>query len=599
MSTFSLTEKTIRRCASIEAFQQGYQFYQEGAVLSLIKRDTVLQAEVKDSDRAQPYTVRCTADTSDTITATCTCPYTSGGWCKHIVAVCLVIVHQPERIEDRPTLNTLLADLSQEQLQTLILQMVEQNPSLIEVIEKQINSLAAHSSETTTSAAARTSPEHIQKIDPKAVRQQVRSILHSLDRMRSSEAYWHIGEIVEEVQNLLDEQVWSLIKADQGRDALMLLEAITKEYIADWENLDDSDGEASGFFSGLGSAWTEAILSADLSGKEGKAWAKKLAAWQQEVDDYGVDEAFEAAQDAALHGWDYPPLQRVLQGHITEQGAWKDEAPYYADELAIARLNVLERRERWQEYLYLAEAEGRTEAYVTMLVRLGRVQEAVEHGQKYLGTPGEALSLAKALYEHGEREEALQIGERGLSLEGAKISLAKWLRDEAAVMGKMEQALAAAKVVFQEELDLANYQRAAQLADEQWPEVRTELLDYARHPKSYAPGRIDVFVHEGLIDDAIAAVEAMGSYYTYVEKVVDAATQSRPEWVVQACRKQAEEIMNAGKAELYHAAARWLARARTAYQTLGREDEWQAYLSELMARHMRKYKLMPMLKALR
>jgi uncharacterized Zn finger protein len=219
-----------------------------------------------------------------------------------------------------------------------------------------------------------------------------------------------------------------------------------------------------------------------------------------------------------------------------------------------------------------------------MLIRLDRVQEAVEYGHKYLGTAGEALSLGKALYEHGEREEALQIGERGLSLEGSKIHLAKWLRDEAAVMGNMPQALAAAKIAFREELNLPNYQRAAQLADEQWPEIRPELLDYARHPKFYSPGRIDVFVHEGLIDDAIAAVEAAGAYYADVEKVVDAAMQSRPEWVVQACRKQAEAIMDAGKADLYHAAARWLARARTAYQTLGREEEWQAYLSELIAR---------------
>ena len=43
-------------------------------------------------------------------------------------------------------------------------------------------------------------------------------------------------------------------------------------------------------------------------------------------------------------------------------GAWAGEAPAYADELAVARLNVLERRGRWQEYLYLAEAESQTEA---------------------------------------------------------------------------------------------------------------------------------------------------------------------------------------------------------------------------------------------
>src|SRR6266700_6725305 len=72
----------------------------------------------------------------------------------------------------------------------------------------------------------------------------------------------------------------------------------------------------------LGAAWTEAILRADLTREEREQWADQLAAWHEELDDYGVDEAFDAPQTAALDGWDYPPLQRVLQGRITEQGAW-------------------------------------------------------------------------------------------------------------------------------------------------------------------------------------------------------------------------------------------------------------------------------------
>lgn len=54
---------------------------------------------------------------------------------------------------------------------------------------------------------------------------------------------------------------------------------------------------------------------------------------------------------AAELGWDYPPLVQVLQGEITERGAWGKEAPSYADALTIARLNVLERQARYQEYL--------------------------------------------------------------------------------------------------------------------------------------------------------------------------------------------------------------------------------------------------------
>src|SRR5437762_14302873 len=88
--------------------------------------------------------------------------------------------------------------------------------------------------------------------------------------------------------------------------------------------------------------------------------------------------------------------------------------------------------------------------------------------------------------------------------------------------------------------------------------------------------------------------------HTLVEQVPDAAlkAQSQFDWDIQTSRKQAEYIMDRGKAEYYSSAASWLAKARAAYQASGRKNEWQTYLSELLSTHGRKYKLVPMLKAL-
>jgi hypothetical protein len=92
---------------------------------------------------------------------------------------------------------------------------------------------------------------------------------------------------------------------------------VTEEYVAGWTDLDDSGGEASGVFADLGALWTEAVLAADPTAAEGRAWAERLARWQAEVGDYGVDEAFDAAQQAALERWDDPHLQRVLREQTT------------------------------------------------------------------------------------------------------------------------------------------------------------------------------------------------------------------------------------------------------------------------------------------
>ncbi|HEY4386691.1 MAG TPA: hypothetical protein VGN34_19725 [Ktedonobacteraceae bacterium] len=591
MSPPSLTEAIIHQYASPESFQRGYEYYQHGAVLSLVKRGMMFQAEVEGSEYL-PYIVHCIFEADGTITATCSCPYDWGGWCKHIVATTLAMIHQPKIIEERPMLKDLLSGLDREQLQALLLKLAEREPALTNVIEDLVG-LPEPISPQVTASPATASPRRVQ-VDAKAVRRQVRSILHSLDRMSSSEAYWQVSAVVNEVRQLL-EQGWALIQADDGRNALSLLDAITETYVSDWTNLDDSDGEAGGFFHDLGPIWTEALLSADLSSKERKEWANKLEIWQQEIDDYGVEEVFEVAQEAALRGWDDPQLQRILQGAQSESDSWDGEAP----ELTVARLHVLERRGRLQEYLHLARAQGQNEAYVAMLVRLGRTQEAAAYGRTHLETAQEALTLARALYDRGERELGLHIAEEGLLLQRPRASLAKWLRDEAATVGEGTRALTAAEVAFREELSLANYLRVAEIAGEQWPERRANLLEYVRHTKSYVPqGQVDVFLHEGLIDDAIAAVEPNATH-TLVERVVDAAMQSHPAWVIKVCRQQAEPFMDEGKAQYYHTAANWLAKARTAYRNMGREEEWRTYLSELLDRHRRKYKLVPMLEALR
>jgi uncharacterized Zn finger protein len=115
------------------------------------------------------------------------------------------------------------------------------------------------------------------------------------------------------------------------------------------------------------------------------------------------------------------------------------------------------------------------------------VEEAFSYGQRYLATTDEALALAKALYEHGEVEQGLQMAEHGLTLQGRKATLAKWLRDLAWSMGEKTRALPAAEVAFRDEISLENYLRVTEIAGEQWPERRTELLNYTRQAKSSYP----------------------------------------------------------------------------------------------------------------
>jgi uncharacterized Zn finger protein len=129
--------------------------------------------------------------------------------------------------------------------------------------------------------------------------------------------------------------------------------------------------------------------------------------------------------------------------------------------------------------------------------------------------------------------------------------------------------------------------------------VKRELLDLLA-ADDYAHRKVDIYLYEGMVDEAVRAVDsAPYPNYTSVEPVVDAAWQSHPDWAIRQCKRQAEPIMDGGKSKHYHHAVRWLEKARRAYLGAGREAEWQDYLEELIRKHARKHSLRPQLEALR
>jgi len=584
-----ITEATIRGLASAESFSRGEEYYQSGAVISLEKRGDTLLAQVEGSSY-EPYDVTIELEEGDVLEAECTCPYDWGGYCKHVVAVLLAAIRQTDRVTERQPVAELLAGLGQDELLGLLTRLLSEQPRLADWVEMQVAAKAA-----SATAKATGQPRQRQTpIDPTPFRKRAQVLMRGSSRMDT----YASGGVADQVSEMIN-QARPFIEAGDGRNALLILEAVAESYVDHWVEFDDSDGELGRLFADFGSLFAEAILSADLSAGEREAWAEKLTAWQGEIDDYGIDEGFDVAIAAAEHGWDYPPLQAVLHGHITDKGAWEEEAPWYADELALARLNVLERKGRTTEYLYLAEAEGQTALYLTMLVKVGRSQEAVDYALQYVATTDDALALAQALREHNHPLDALKIAEHGLALQGETLILARWLRDLAAQVGQPASALPAARAAFARSLALEDYLAAQTVAGAEWPSIKPELLNLLASA-GHAYGQVDIYLYEGMVDAAIHTVESY-AYWSYdmVERVVDAAWRSHPEWAIGQCQKQAEAIMDGGKSKYYHHAIRWLEKARQAYLAAKRGDEWQAYLEGLISQHTRKYSLRPQLEALR
>ncbi len=394
-------------------------------------------------------------------------------------------------------------------------------------------------------------------IDPKTIRQHIRMLIRNQHDLHQRDAPRQTHVILNDIWQLV-EYAFLQLQNNEQTQALMALQAVTNVCTEQWMYLNDIHGEVSNFFQDLASAWTEALLSVDLTTKERTHWTKQVNTWQIRLGDWSIRAVFDAPLAAIREGWDDGALQRILQGTSLQQTAGEGELPPYTPVLIHARLTVLEQREQVQEYLRLAKATGQTKAYVTMLVRQGQITEAIDYGLQYLATAEDAFALAQELIAHDKHSRSLQIADHGLALEGNRVPLAIWLRDQSWSMGEQMLALKAGEAAFHDEPILKHYLRVADIAGTHWPEQRTKLLDIARQaPWSAGPqGLVHIFLQEHLFDDAIAVLKTK-QRYTLVAQVVEAALkeQTALEWVIQECHQQAEHIMNGAKASYYHSAA--------------------------------------------
>lgn len=614
-----LTEAQIRQEASAESFARGAEYFRRGAVGTLILRGDQLHAEVEGSEY-EPYRVTVSFDPAGVRAASCTCPYDWGGWCKHIVATLLAFAAQPSDVERRPPLAELLAGLDREQLAAVLLRLAEDEPALVDAIEDQLVPKGARgaalaqlppvAADAPAGASAVKSgggaPTRRTAVDVDGFKRQLRRVFRS----QGTDDYLAYEGILADLEPLVA-QIRGFLDGDDARSALPLLEALTDEYSDAWVEFDDSDGELGGFFEELGELWAEALLASNLKQAERKTWRERLEEWAGEAEEYGC-EGLEIAVQAASEGWTGSWLDGAMQGDV--RPGTQPDTPYAA-ELTQVRLRILERSGYITEALRLAAAAGMYREQALILVRQGRGAEAAALGQRQISTPEDALVLAQTLREQGDPAGALAVAEHGFGLgaseagapgqEFARARLAAWLVELAAGQGRAELALRAGTEALRVEPQLSLYRRLAELAGAHlelveggWPALRERLLAALRASTAWrASGRIEIFLAEGLIDDAIAALGKHPDSSSLV-RVMDAAITARPDWVISAATGNAERIMDAGDAKHYDSAIGWLRRARSGYEAAGRVQDWTAYVQQLRAKHIRKYKLVALLDGL-
>ncbi|MBD1913171.1 MULTISPECIES: SWIM zinc finger family protein [unclassified Leptolyngbya] len=584
----SISEAMIRHHTTANSWNQGEDYYQGGAVTDIVQRGNTISAEVEGSD-VRPYRIDIQLDAGGVKSAHCSCPYVYEGWCKHIVAAALTSVRQPKRIQQRPTLSQLLDRLDHVKTQQLVQALVEEQPTLIDVIDRQVTLLSASAAPAQTTPARRRA-----SFDTTPFRRQVKQILR--EGVRCLEDGYDDDPFTDALLNVV-EKTLNFARNGDGYHAIAILSAITETYVGEWDELCEYGGDSFSITDPLDEAWTEAILSTDLNESEAVDLGVMLDEWQD-----SLDADFSMSLAALQQGWDDPELQRVLnQGRGYSDPARLESS--FGQKLAQIRLQILDRQGRQQEYLNLARVEGLILQYLTRLAQTGQIEAAMEVAQERMTTAEEAFALAQVLREGEHLTEALAIAQAGLPLTGnCCYTLADWTSNLAEGMGNLSVALEASIRAFQLQPNFSDYRRAAHLATDQWECIKPDLLNMLRQSSDWQnrEAKVDIFLYEGLLDDAIRAVET-DTYYRseLLYRVMQATTSTHSDWVIKTARKQAEPIMSQGKSDRYQEAVKWLQQAKTAYEQSGQKSTWTDYFNRLQVDYGRKRKLMDLFNQLR
>jgi uncharacterized Zn finger protein len=592
-----LTEKQIRDRASDQSFQKGLAYYNSGAIynptLQSMPGGITLMAECEGSS-APAYRLRIELDDGGVRFASCTCPYDWGGDCKHIVALLLMYLHQPDEFSEHKSVNELLAGLEKEALIALILRLVERDPDLYVALELAIPAVKV----TTQMESSGKAKKRQTQVSEGAYRKQISRILK---QSRYSDNYyddWSKPEYIGDLEEVLGTGL-QFLDAGDAEGALTILRVLLEELTEDYDGEMDYNGDVACVIQDIGMPLAEAILTVDL----GPTAHQELEQTMREVYD-NLDETIEASElevilAALEHGWDELPDEEAewKEYEGSEEEEYNEEEGYddkeddeeywmTLDQLQQARLNVLARRGDNEAFLRLAEKSD-MKRYILKLLELGRVHEGVKASESIDNT-SDAFVVAQKLRELGRLKDAIALGERGLELKGYQThALALWLAPLEESQGKNEMALLAYRTAYDEAPSIEIYRHIKRLAGENWLNLRSALIQKANNPNSPSI-LVDIHLEEGEWDAAIKAAESYTWSFSLLEKVADAVIPHRPDWVIRVSLKQSDQLIAQTQSKLYPIAARWLARAKKAYQQKGQGAAWQAYIDQLRATYARR-----------
>ncbi|MBP8972641.1 MAG: SWIM zinc finger family protein [Anaerolineae bacterium] len=562
MSPLSLEH--IRSRATAQSFARGESYYHKGAIFDTVRRGHDLEGRCEGSDYA-PYHVRVTLDEKGGVKeASCTCPYDRGGDCKHIVALLLTYLHEPECFAERAPIEDTLLERSKEQLVTLIRQMIARYPDLQALIDRPVPGQQPGD----------------QPADTEPFRRELRQAVRTFGEWDDHTAEQTIYSVADAARRFEETDDW--------RSACAIYQAILEECLfADQYPVDD-EGEYVTALASVLERLAKCLEHGEIAQDDAMRRTildRLLEAyiWDVDMGGYGLcDEVMPEALLAHTRQDDLPALrERILAAQRR-----KAESPYgewgveeYED--LLIQLDALDNTDPEVTLQRLRE-QGMDRLLFDKLLSLGRVEEAVAVITEHLTGPYERLQVLPALSAAGHDDMAVRLAQETVN---SKFDhhLAQWLAGRYSARGDQQALLALRLQCMQQDPNEAYYAALKQAAEAAgtWESVRPEIIRQLEHSKEF-----EVLTRVYLDDqewdaawDTLARVPQGSrgrlSYNPLDFEVAERTRQARPQKAIPVYVDYARHEINQRSRGHYAVAARYLVVVRDLYRQLGDEETWR------------------------
>ena len=564
----TLTERDVRLLCTERSFERGEDYYWRGAIREPVRQGNTLRALCEGS-QYEPYRVMVELDAMGVARVDCSCPYDWGGCCKHIVALLLTWIRNPEKFAVIPETEELLAEMDREELIELIKAMLEQEPELIYLLERR-QSLTQ----------ARKTP-----VDPEVYRRQV---AYAFGRGVDWDEVPTLASELRDIRRIADQ----FRKGGDWANAWAIYKAIAEEAMLHYEEVHDEGyvaGAIAECIEGMADCLREGLPSSQM---ERQQWIRELfRLYLTDVDwgGYGLTDSVPDVLAELAQGEDGPFIEKLFREAISQRQGNDWSSRWHREQLLRHLLLIYESQGREGDYLNLCWEEGFDLLYAQKLLELGRLEEALRAAREGVLQPQEVLQFSQALWDSGHQEEAISIAWRGLQ-RSYEDGLAGWLADRQEERGELSAALALQLRRFESRPTLERYLKVKGLAEAlgRGGEVTRRLITLLEQEEEYGV-LIEIYLQEGEIDRAIEAVGRLQGYYVepYLLRVAEAAEESRPRQAIAFYQDLANRQIAHTNRKAYRAAAGYLSRAKALYQRLGKEHQWRSYIADLRAQYPR------------